>query len=304
MFMERKISTGWGVIALGCAVIGCGLPREAGAVIFYSTSDPTHNTTAPTGDLANSGWQWTGFWGGFNGTTISPNQFITATHVGGSVGQSFTFNGVSYRTTGVVNNGDLAVWTVEGTFSTYAPIMETTPVSGASAVIIGRGTQRGSEVVVNGELKGWTWGAGDGVQRWGENTVFSAGSLISFKFDATGGENEAHFSSGDSGGGTFILDGGVWKLAGINYAVEGPFSTTLGGSAFNAAIFDKGGLYRASTFNTESANDKPSSLYSTSLAANYSWISSVVAVQVPEPSAVGLFGAAGLAFLGRRSLRR
>lgn len=303
--MQRGISTGWGRVALGVAVIGCWLPRESQAVIFYSTDDPTHNTTAPTGDLAGSGWQWTGFWGGVTGTTISPNQFITATHVGGSVGQTFTYNGLSYRTTGVVNQGDLAVWTVEGTFGDYAPILSTAPAAGSSAVLIGRGTQRGSEVVVNGELKGWQWGASDGVLRWGENNVASGnGSLIRFSFDATGGANEAHFSAGDSGGGTFIQDNGVWKLAAINYAVEGPFSTTAGGSQFNAALFDKGGLYRNGSPFTESANDKPSSLYSTSLAANYSWISSVILVQVPEPSVTALAGLSGALLLGWKGARR
>jgi hypothetical protein len=303
--MQRTISLGWGRVALGCAVIGCWLPREAGALIFYSTGDPSHNTAAPTGDLANSGWQWTGFWGDVTGTTISPNQFITATHVGGSVGQSFTVGGVSYTTTDVVNNGDLAIWTVSGTFSSYAPITSTAPSIGTDAVILGRGTQRGADVSQNGELKGWQWGAADGALRWGENTVESnGGTLIKFNFDATGGANEAHLSTGDSGGGVFVNDGGVWKLTAINYGVDGPFSTTLGGSQFNAAIFDKGGLYKSSAFYTESANDKPSAFYSTSLAASYSWISSVMAVQVPEPSATTLVGIPGALFLGMKLARR
>ena len=50
-----------------CAVV---LLAPARAVIFFSTSDPLFNTTAPTGGLAGSGWQWTGFWGGVTGTTI------------------------------------------------------------------------------------------------------------------------------------------------------------------------------------------------------------------------------------------
>jgi hypothetical protein len=292
-------------LALGVTAAGCLLPHDAGAVIFFSTADPAYNTTAPTGSLADSGWQWTGFWGGFAGTAISPNQFITATHVGGSVGQTFTFGGVDYTTTGVVNNGDLAIWTVSGSFSSYAPIMDTAPSVGSSAVILGRGTQRGAEVSQNGELKGWQWGASDSVLRWGENTVESSGgTLIRFNFDATGGANEVHLSGGDSGGGVFVNDNGVWKLAAINYGVEGPFSLTLGGSAFNAAIFDKGGLYRNGSYVTESANDKPSSLYSTSLAASYSWISSVLVTQVPEPSTTALVGIPGALLLGMKLARR
>jgi len=37
------------------------------AMIFYSTADPNYNTTAPTGMLANSGWQWVGVWRGLSG---------------------------------------------------------------------------------------------------------------------------------------------------------------------------------------------------------------------------------------------
>src|SRR5690606_5741776 len=114
-----------------------------------------------------------------------------------------------------------------GTFSSYAPMYNGGQEAGKSAVIFGRGTQRGDEVVVNNELKGWTWGVGDGQMRWGENTIEgSYGSLIRMSFDIDGGANEVHLSSGDSGGGVFVLDQGIWKLAGVNYAVEGPWKTT------------------------------------------------------------------------------
>jgi len=51
------------------------------AVVLYRT--PTRNTSAPSSMLYNSGWQWEGKWGGFLGTPIAPNYFITAGHVGG-----------------------------------------------------------------------------------------------------------------------------------------------------------------------------------------------------------------------------
>jgi hypothetical protein len=50
----------------------------AWGVILMETSDPTANTTAPTGEYADSGWQYQGRWGNFLGTVISPNCFITA----------------------------------------------------------------------------------------------------------------------------------------------------------------------------------------------------------------------------------
>src|SRR5882672_648102 len=69
------------------------------AVLFYATADPAYNTTAPTGTLAGSGWQYQGLWGNVLGTAIAPQYFIAARHVGGSVGQAFVLNGVTYKTT-------------------------------------------------------------------------------------------------------------------------------------------------------------------------------------------------------------
>ncbi len=89
---------------------GCARPRgrflaicflllaqcRIGAVSFYSTSIPSFNSTAPTGALVESGWQYEGLWGSFLGTPIGPQYFITAEHVGGSIGQSFLFNGLDF----------------------------------------------------------------------------------------------------------------------------------------------------------------------------------------------------------------
>jgi hypothetical protein len=40
-----------------------------------------------------------------------------------------------------------------------------------AGLVVGRGTQRGSEIIANNELKGWNWGTGDAVERWGQNKV-------------------------------------------------------------------------------------------------------------------------------------
>src|SRR2546423_6641044 len=64
-------------------------PSVGSGIIFYSTGDPAHNTTAPVGAITNSGWQYEGLWGAYLGTPIAPKYFITATHIGGAVGQPF-----------------------------------------------------------------------------------------------------------------------------------------------------------------------------------------------------------------------
>src|SRR5580693_5424744 len=89
---------------------------RAAAVILYGTGDPSANTTAPTGTLAGSGWQYEGQFGSFLGTIIASNYFVTAKHIGGNVGQSFIFNGATYTTTAVFPDpsSDLQIWQVSG----------------------------------------------------------------------------------------------------------------------------------------------------------------------------------------------
>ncbi len=98
------------------------------------------------------------------------------------------------------------------------------------------------------------------------------------------GPGTIQLSTGDSGGGLFVLDSGVWKLAGIHYAVTGPYSETIGGPAFNAALYDSTGLYISDT--PAPANG---AFFSTSVYAEQAWIQSVI-TPVPEPSVLTLAG--------------
>lgn len=279
----------------------------ARAVILYGSGDPSRNTTPPTGGLTNSGWQHQGAWGAFLGTPISPKHFITAGHVGGSVGDPFVFWGANYVTTAMADDPatDLRLWRICGVFPDYAPLYDGAGEVGSPFVVFGRGTQRGDPVIVT-ELsgpvtKGWLWGPGDGTQRWGTNVVNAildgeviepllgpVGDLLQATFDAGGGADEAHLSVGDSGGGVFIRDGGVWKLAGINFAVESLFNTGSSGPGFFAAITDKGGLYSGGEGNWQQTPnlpaDVPTALYMTRIASNLPWIQGVLNGPAPaEP---------------------
>jgi Trypsin-like peptidase domain len=273
-----------------CALLISALPAHA--VIFYSTGDPSYNTNAPGGALTNSGWQYQGGWATFSGTVISSNAFITAKHVGGSVGDPFTFQGVQYITTASYDSpdSDLRIWRVAGQLPTFAPLYIKGKENGKNLVIFGRGTQRGAEVRVNGRLKGWEWGPGDGVQRWGQNRVsgiFQGGAEIGEVLRASfnvGGRNEAQLSAGDSGGAIFIKDGKIWKLAGINYAVEGPYNMTNSGDGFNAAIFDLRGLYLTdggAGWHLFSGKPISSNFYATRISSHMNWITNVLAMPGP-----------------------
>ena len=267
----------------------CFALSAARAVILLGTDDPAANTTAPTGSLANSGWQFQGIFGGFLGTPIASNFFITAAHIGGA--STFSFNGVLYN---VVEGyfdpySDLRIWRVEGTFPSFAPLYPGPNEIGQRLVVFGRGTQRGAQVIKNGTPRGWLWGGFDGVQRWGENfvtSIVSGGPVNQYvyaTFDASGSASEAHLSVGDSGGAVFIQDGPLWKLAGISYAVDGPFfETDTGGGGFDGALFDARDFYYQDSNNPPhyslitGPTAVPSGFYATRISSKLPWIYSVI----------------------------
>lgn len=290
------------------------VPPVGRAVLFFVTDDPTHNTTPPTGELAGSGWQFQGQWLNFLGTPIASRYFITARHIGGAVGDRFLYRGAAYTTTAFFDDpeSDLRLWRVCGTFPEFAPLYTQGDELDRPVVVFGRGTRRGEAVEVPGKsgpvLKGWRWGPADGVQRWGRNVVSAVrdgagvgplangagatGPLLAMTFDADGVKDECHLSGGDSGGAVFILDDGTWKLAGINYAVDGPYNTTDSGEGFPAAIFDAGGLYQRDGNGWAQTPDlprpQPGASYATRISARLAWIQSVLQTPLPEQAEVML----------------
>ena len=196
-----------------------------------------------------------------------------------------------YTTTAVFRDtaSDLAVWQVAGTFPIQAPLYSSPVGSEVNLrlVVFGRGTQRGNPVFVgtDSHLGGWAWGTYDYVLRWGTNVVGSIfsdptyGKLLRAPFDANAGPNEAHLSSGDSGGGVFVLNTSTnrWEFAGVNLSVDGPFSiSTDGSNPFNAAMFDTSGLFVQSGQGNWITAPNPSAFYATEIAARRGFIESVV----------------------------
>ena len=264
----------------------------AHGVILFRTADPSANTTVPTNDPAGSGWNYEGQFGGFLGTPIAPHFFLTAKHIG-QAGSVFTFSATNYTLVTHFNDpfSDFTIWQVVQTFPTFAPLYTGNDEVGLRLVVVGRGTQRGGEIRDTASiLRGWSWGTGDGVQRWGENLVadiinFSSGpdDAIYATFDQNGLLNESHLSSGDSGGAVFIQDANIWKLAGINYAVDGNFYTDgSGGGEFIGALFDARGYYYSDGGNPPNytqitgPDPVPSGLYATRVSSKLAWIYSVI----------------------------
>lgn len=302
--------------------------HTASAVVVYNVPDPNHNTTAPTGLYSNSGWQYEGLFGGFLGTMISPQLFITAQHIGvqsNTFVSSSLFNGVgdvTYTIDTSTNSGvgfwditgtDLRIYKVNETFTAYAQLYTLPDELGQTLVTNGRGGPLGDEVIVSSESKGWKTGGSDGVSRWGANEVSGifntpVGDVLAAQFNAVGGvAEEAFLSSGDSGGGVFIKDGATWKLAGVNYAIEQDFDTnniTGDGTNFSGAITDKGGLYQGSdaggwNLTPDLPVDIPEQFYVSRISSNVAAINDVIQA-VPEPGSAWLVMTAMLFGLRRR----
>ena len=218
-------------------------------VILLDSDDPQRNTSTP-GD--NSGWQYEGQYREFLGTPIAPRYFLTAHHIFGDVGQTLVFHGAIYTTTATYSDpsSDLQIWQVDHDFPDYAPLYQGSTETGLELRVIGRGTQRGADHALAGELRGWDWGATDQVQRWGRNVVsatpvIDGAPYLQANFDSPGLPDEAHLSGGDSGGGIFVMEDGLWKLAAINYGVDDLYSAADGSGHFVAAIFERPGLFCA-----------------------------------------------------------
>ena len=276
---------------MGGLLIAIALGSFAGAahgIILFRTGDPTANTTAPTGQLAGSGWQYQGNFGAFSGTAIAPHFFVTAKHLG-SVSDKFVYHGVNYTIVRSFDDpsNDLLIFQVAETLPSYAPLYTKSNEVGQHLVVMGRGTQRGPDRIVNGQLRGWTWGVGDLVQRWGENEVadirqFGPGAdMLHILFDQAGYPQEAHLSGGDSGGAVFMNDGGVWKLAGINSDVDRFASGPEGGGPYNAALFDERGSYLSDGSLVTGNAPVPSGFYAVRISSRASWITSIIGVADP-----------------------
>lgn len=169
------------------------------------------------------------------------------------------------------------------------------------------------------DLKGWFWGNADHAESWGINTVAGTatdptlGHFITFQFTDTGGPNEGGLANEDSGGGLFVdaTGNGDWRLAGINYGVDYPFSGSATGASFGATLFDMGGLWLDETnppqYIADESEDVPQTSYDSSISGNYAAIEAIIGSGadipiVPEPGSAAIL--VGCLAIGSRRSRR
>lgn len=315
---------GLGVFLLVVGVLSASVP--AFALVHLGPSDHSLPPTVPGAtDLGRRvGELQTSAAPGFLGTPIGPRHFLTAAHIEFVVGEPFFFQGRTYTITSRTNlpDSDLALAAVDSDFPQYSELYERDDEVRRPVVVFGKGRWKGEPVVVDGVLKGWRYAeSGVGGIRWGTNVIDRVvtstnaepgeltGSFLSADFDREGGDDEVHFTYGDSGSPVFIEDCGVWKLAGIASAVEGPFRPTGATNVvpFLAALFDVGGL----TLVPEDeppvefpirSEPQPTAWYAAQVSAKIDVLRALAGLPIPEPAAVPADVFAPLSPLGTASV--
>ncbi len=212
-----------------CALaVLCLAGGEAAWAVVPGTTNPSQLTAEWSGFDWNSVYSWR------SGSAVAIDEFwiLSVRHVGGGVGNTLTANGLTHTVvqtvlgptdTGQVKPTDLMLHRLDRPVSSYAPLYYGSLNPGTKAIIAGYG-QTGQDYVTY-----YTMTGGAGIKRVGTNKVngtdrvtTSAYSSQCLYMNFLSGDTpyEAGLGTGDSGGGTFVKEGGVWKLAGINAYVD------------------------------------------------------------------------------------
>lgn len=299
-----KLRSTWARVAGGLAVAG-GLfaaPVDVAAVVVHTGDD----AGVPAAERPPAAV--VGRWGtNASAVAIGPNHILTTRHQGGGVGTAVVFGGTSYTVAEVIpiGNADLRVARIISPVSLtqWVGLYTGTNEVGQTAVVGGYGQGRGSDLTDATGTYGYTWdGSGNTTQRFGRNQIDATGTatataedpytsvVIEADFDPreqlTSVPFEAALAEFDSGGGLFLLDGGVWKVAGINRGAE-----HLGRSIFRANLGD---------VDIPGGRDGPDLVDAVRVSA----YASQIAAAVPEPSAAGAALLAAVGLLARRRRRR
>jgi hypothetical protein len=278
------------------------LPRSY-AVVTYGTGNNFDFSAAPQSTVIN----YEGAFGAYTGTTIAPNYLLTATHTNPGTSATFAFGGgtaanTNYNVQEVASIDDVSVWTIAAsspaaTFPTYAPLYSGSSEVGGSVIDIGRGVTRGAAVT-----GGWAWGNylnNNNPFSWGTNTIASVDpaaavgasqaygdDYLQFNFSNNpANPNEAIDTVGDSGGGLFINNNGVYQLAGLNSLVGE--AQDQNGNNLSLSLYDSYGYYQSDVYGdiTQINTHAPLASYVSRLSSKTSFINSVTGVTTPVQDA-------------------
>lgn len=251
------------------AVLMLFVSSRTEALVFCFTNEVDDHQQAPTGTLAQSGWQQTVMIdclqatynrSNFLGTIIFSNALLTAEHMDEiQTNDTFFLEGTHRLTSKVSTNGsDIALYFFTPPVTNQEHIalinIESDIDTNALVAFQGCGAERGSMVTTGTLTNGWRWSGTYwwnrtwGTRRWGVNQTFGAiedGAFAIASFDNNGDPDECMLSVGDSGGPGFLKTGSGWKVAMVNTGVY-PMTFSLSTNpvvSFDASLYDCAGLY-------------------------------------------------------------
>lgn len=187
--------------------------------------------------MARPDHAWIGSWNGSTAVAIAPSWILTAKHVGGFPGLTYTIQGESFVAAEVIPHPtlDVELIRVDGILPGFHRLGDQ-PQRGDLVVLGGMGVTAGADF----ELGGYDW-TGPRGETWGANTVAFVGTYIGITFDAPGSEgnvpHEGIFAVNDSGGGLFTVGAdGELELTGIAVSVFGWGASAWGTTAFSLSV--------------------------------------------------------------------
>ena len=310
--MVHRLSPAVAALALTAAF---AYVPTAQAIITYDNAG--QNSSPAPGSVD----QYVGNYNGGSAVLVAPDVVLTTLHLGPSTAGTFVYQGQSYGIDKVQTIGDTQIAVMHLTAPTGSTGVQLYSGAGdatAQVVLVGYGGPKGTPFTGNSASQtGWNWTGGVATTSWGQATndnIYADASnatYLGFAFTATPGSSM--FTGGDSGGGMFINDNGTWKLAGLNWSVDGYYGAPNDPVVNEvAAIYDVPGsaLYTVDNHGSYLLATAAQHGYSSRIAdpATYATLQNTIAsfttVAVPEPSSLLLLTLGAPALLRRRRASR
>lgn len=263
--------------------------------------------------------------GAGGGVLVAPDVVLTIDHITTGPTNDFTYNGTTYKSDSVLAIGGTHLMLLHLSGSTGQAGVQLYSDNGTAAdatapvTVVGYGGPKGTAFTGNSSpatQTGWNWTTGNGVASWGQVTndnIYSDGSATYLGFAFTPTVGSAVYTGGDSGGGMFINDGGVMKLAGIAWSVDGYFSVGSGdpnrAPDVVAAIYDvpDSKIYTTDGHGNfilaaDSQTGAPQHSYASRVSDSFTVLEADIEglTSVPEPASLSLLAVGGLLMLRRR----
>jgi hypothetical protein len=306
------------VMSVPAAAVLAAAVLPARAIVVYSEVGGTPTATQNTTAAPNGVGTFVGSYNNAGAVLVAPDVILTTLHVADPTNTAqFVLNGHGYSTdfSEQIGNSQLVLMHLtSSTGSSGVPLYTSNPHTAQSALLVGYGGAAGAAYNGNSATPhGWDWSFPTTTQNWGATTTAAnpfadalGNTYLGFAFQAVNGSSI--YTSGDSGGGLFVDDGGTWKLAGIAYSVDAYYlnSTDNPNDPANVvkALYDVPG---AQVFIPDDSNNLvqatgPQLGYASQIAPSAAALTSEInrISTVPEPTTLSVLGAGIGALVGAR----